>query len=519
MQLTFQEYQDKVKACWLGKNIGGTLGAPFECIRGVYDLTYYTHDLSLGVLPNDDLDLQLVWLNAAEAYGKAVNAEILGEYWISYIVADWSEYGAGKNNMRYGLLPPISGWYNNHNKDSCGCFIRSEIWACLAPGHPEIAVKYAYEDAICDHAGEGMYGEIFCAALQSAAFVEKDMQKLLNTALSYIPEGCAIAGAVRTVLECRKNGLDWKGARKRVLQEFPGSFGMLGGYRDQTPEADIPVGSLGYDAPSNIGIMLIGWVYGEGDFSKSICICAGCCEDGDCTAGSLGALLGIINGTACIDEKWLKPIGDKIKTISIDRTKAVLSIPQTVTELTARVIRLMPVFMHGLLDVDEQGRLLFRPVDSLDTGVTKAGVFDREKFSDEIAVTPVSVRKSGVLFDISIQYDGSLQITEGTPKRFHVKLKNRLHSQQWLEWKLHLPEGWQAAPANTFHINLNQIHGGSSITELDFSITPQTLTQGRYDILLEIGSHARPSKTCLTLPLLPQAASNPERSSMPRWSV
>lgn len=57
--LTYAQYRDKVRACWLGKNIGGTLGAPFECVRGVYDLDYYTHDLSLGVLPNDDLDLQL----------------------------------------------------------------------------------------------------------------------------------------------------------------------------------------------------------------------------------------------------------------------------------------------------------------------------------------------------------------------------------------------------------------------------------------------------------------------------
>ena len=88
-QLSFKEYRDKVKACFLGKNIGGTLGAPFECIRGVYDIDYYTHDLSLGVLPNDDLDLQLVWLNAAEQYGRGVDAEILGEYWLSYIVADW----------------------------------------------------------------------------------------------------------------------------------------------------------------------------------------------------------------------------------------------------------------------------------------------------------------------------------------------------------------------------------------------------------------------------------------------
>ena len=74
--------------------------------------------------------------------------------------------------MRFGIAPPASGWYNNHNKDSCGCFIRSELWACLAPGQPDLAVKYAYEDAICDHADEGMYGELFCAAVQSAAFLK-----------------------------------------------------------------------------------------------------------------------------------------------------------------------------------------------------------------------------------------------------------------------------------------------------------------------------------------------------------
>jgi len=346
-QLTYQEYKDKVRACWLGKNIGGTLGAPLECYRGVYELDYYIHDLSIGVLPNDDLDLQLVWLNAAEKYGKNLTADILGEYWLSYVVADWSEYGAGKNNMRYGLRPPISGWYKNHNKDSCGCFIRSEIWACLAPGHPEIAVRYAYEDAICDHSEEGMYGEIFCAALQSAAFVESDREKLIEVALSFIPKDCAIAKVAATVKECYESGLDWKEARKVVLQKFPGSFGMLKGYKDQEPEEDVPVGNLGYDAPSNIGIMMVGWYYGEGDFSKSICISAGCCEDGDCTAGSLGATLGIIYGTGLIEEKWLKPIGDEIKTVSIDMTKGCLNIPETVTELTKRVIHLMPVFMHG----------------------------------------------------------------------------------------------------------------------------------------------------------------------------
>ena len=270
MQLTFESYKDKVRACWLGKNIGGTLGAPFECVRGVYDLEYYTHDLSLGVLPNDDLDLQLAWLHAAEIYGKNVNAEVLSEYWLSYIVPDWSEYGACKANLRNGIAPPLSGWLHNHTKDSCGCFIRSEIWACLAPGHPEIAVKYAYEDAICDHADEGVYGELFCAALQSAAFVESDMDKLVQLALKYIPADCAVALAVNTAIECYRSGMDWKEARKTILKTVPGSFGMYRGYVHQEAEPDVPTGKLGFDAPSNIGLMMVGWLYGEGDFSKSV---------------------------------------------------------------------------------------------------------------------------------------------------------------------------------------------------------------------------------------------------------
>ncbi len=502
MQLTFEAYKDKVKACWLGKNIGGTLGAPFECIRGVYDLTYYTHDLSQGVLPNDDLDLQLIWLNAAEKYGRNVNAQILGEYWISYITADWSEYGAGKNNLRSGLEPPISGWYHNHNKDSCGCFIRSEIWACLAPGHPEIAVKYAYEDAICDHAGEGMYGEIFCAALESAAFVENDRDRLIELALSFIPKDCAIAGVVRTVFDCYHKGMDWKEARKTVLRQYPGSFGMLSGYRDQEPEADVPVGSLGYDAPSNIGIMMIGWVYGEGDFSRSICIAAGCCEDGDCTAGTLGSILGIMGGTAVIEEKWLAPIGDEIKTISIDRTKGCLQVPGTVSELTERVIALMPVFLHGHYKFDEKGTILFAPVDMTGCNVERTGVFDYESFADNISVTPVCVRKSGCLFDICIEYGGNLSIQEGLEKEFKIKITNNLHSQQWLECILHLPEAWTARPGRALCINLNQRHGGCSVTRSAFSLTPYAIDKGRYDILLEIRSVGRLSKMFLTLPLL-----------------
>ena len=81
-----QEYRDKVLGCWTGKNIGGTLGAPLEGRRELFDVTFYTQDLRGNPVPNDDLDLQLAWLRAVDELGpQNINSKTLGEYWISWV--------------------------------------------------------------------------------------------------------------------------------------------------------------------------------------------------------------------------------------------------------------------------------------------------------------------------------------------------------------------------------------------------------------------------------------------------
>ena len=91
-----EEYRDKVLGCWTGKNIGGTLGAPMEGKRDIFDVTFYTQDLKGHPAPNDDLDLQLVWLRAIEDNGLyRVDERILGEYWLRFITGPWNEYGIG----------------------------------------------------------------------------------------------------------------------------------------------------------------------------------------------------------------------------------------------------------------------------------------------------------------------------------------------------------------------------------------------------------------------------------------
>lgn len=152
-------------------------------------VTYYTHDLDGKPLPNDDLDIQILWLLALEDKGIHIDAKTMGEYFNEFMIFTHAEYGVAKTNLRTGFQPPVTGSFNNDFKDSCGSYIRAEIWACLFPRKPEKAAEYAFEDAIIDHGdGEGVYAEIFIAVMESAAFYIKDIRKLIEIGLSYIPE-------------------------------------------------------------------------------------------------------------------------------------------------------------------------------------------------------------------------------------------------------------------------------------------------------------------------------------------
>lgn len=323
VKLNFKEYQDKVYACWIGKNIGGTMGTPYEGVREFLDIKGFSTEEGV-VLPNDDLDLQLIWLAAAERFGMGeLNAEKLGEMWLSFITPHWNEYGICKSNMRKGLIPSVSGDYNNDLwKTSNGAWIRTEIWACLQPGRPDIVASYAYEDACVDHGNsDGSYAAIFVAVLQSVAFVINNIHDCIDVALEYIPKDSRTYKTVECARECYRNKVDFKEARDKILNM----------------NADI--GSGWFQAPSNVGYAVLGLLYGEGDFKKSMILAIDCGDDTDCTGATVGATLGILYGMKGIPADWKKHIGDEIVTVSINKGEFP-QVPKTCTELTERVVRL-----------------------------------------------------------------------------------------------------------------------------------------------------------------------------------
>ena len=323
------QLQDKIQACWIGKNIGGTMGAPYEGRRCTQDITGYASPKG-EPLPNDDLDLQMAWLMTLERFGpRNFDANTLAECWQLMIGPNWNEYGIGKKNLTLGLLPPLCGEYDNDKwKHSNGAWIRSEVWACLAPGFPNIAIKYAIMDASVDHGmGEGVYAEIFTAALESIAFVETDIRKIVETALTYIPESCRVAQCVRLVLAEYDKKTSYRDTRE-LLVEATADLGW-------------------FQAPANVGFVVIGLMYGEGDFKKSMIYTINCGDDTDCTGGTVGAILGIVGGTAGIPTDWQEYIGDRIIQKCING-HFLRTVPKTCTEFTQRILDMIP----RLLEVD-----------------------------------------------------------------------------------------------------------------------------------------------------------------------
>ena len=503
MQLNINDYRDKVLGCWFGKNVGGTIGEPFEWDRQVNNITFYPQkDLNGNPMPNDDLDIQLLWLCALEEKGLDITAHRLAEYWVTYVTPHWCEYGTAKINMRQGLQPPLCGTFKNVYKHSCGAYIRSEIWACIAPGLPQVAARYAYEDAILDHGdGEGTYAEIFMAALESAAFVVSDLRKLIEIGLSHIPEDCGITKAVATTLECFDSGMPWQEMRDVVLEKHRGA--THGGNIERTSKRDRELGFhegvLGYDVPSNIAFTLAGLLYGGEDFGAVQCICVNLGEDTDCTAATAGSVWGIIHGAEAIPQKWLDPIGRGIKTVCLNKGELGHfgnQIPQDVDDLTERTVR---IARRLLLKHRAENMCSESPTDVAGINPDAFKAVDQGRAIWGGANGP---RFDFDFFSVHVDYgeEGAV-IRDGVPKTLHVTIDNNYKIQANLTLHWYLPDGWQVSPAaDGYALSLPPRY--QAPLRLQYELTAECITRATSRAALEISIEGRPTVMLVPITLL-----------------
>ncbi len=282
--MDFRTYLDKVYGCWLGKCVCGSIGAPLEGCKQLFD---YRFDPSFWkiALPNDDLELQILWLNVLEEIGLDFDADDLAQAFLDQVPYNPGEYAYFKRNYRRGIHPPTSGTYNNHfYHEGMGCCIRAEIWACLAAGDPALAARICRLDGQLDHSAESIHSESFIAAMEAAAFTESDLDTLIDLALATIPADSKLARLVHDTRRFCREESDWRIVHERILRAY--------GHPDCT------------NMFQNIGITLMALLMSGGDIEQATLIALNSGFDTDCTCGIAGAILGIIMGAKRLQEEY-----------------------------------------------------------------------------------------------------------------------------------------------------------------------------------------------------------------------
>jgi ADP-ribosylglycohydrolase len=330
------DYLERVYAGVLGKMIGVYLGRPFEgwsyeqILAQLGEIRYYVHeryDVPLRnhtlVVTDDDLSGTFAFLRALEDYDYPAQIEPaqIGQTWLNYIlplrtILWWGGVGNSTEhtaylNLRDGITAPTSGSIAQNGNviaEQIGSQIFIDGWAMVAPGDPERAVDLARRAASVSHDGEAIYGAQALAAMESLAFIENDLSKLLDVATRFIPRDSVIARLYADLREWYARDGDWRRTRKRIVATY--GYDRYGGNCHMVP---------------NHALILLGLLYGADDFQQAMTIVNTSGWDTDCNAGNLGCLLGIRGGLPALETgpDWRTPIADRLLLPTTDGGRCV----------------------------------------------------------------------------------------------------------------------------------------------------------------------------------------------------
>ena len=370
-EMTWSTFLDKVYGCWIGKCVSGTIGAPYEGYKGIMNIKY-DPILIKDMLPNDDLDLQILWLEVLEKKGTDFTSEDLADIFAEKCPYSPGEYAIFKKNYALGIMPPISGKYNNNYYiEGMGCPIRSEIWACIAPGDPALAAECSARDGIMDHWGESVYAEKHMAALEAMAFTwEGDMKTLILDSLAYIPNDCKYRKLVCDTVAWCEEYEDWRTVFGYIMRHY--------GHSDCT------------NMYQNMGITIMSLLLGKNDMLDTTMMALNCGFDTDCTCATVGSVIGILaGGKALMDKYQFEEQKYKLSVNTTRRSDTVYDL----AEDTAKAALVFAELYQNLVITDVPEDMYIVPSDATTKVINASVIYDQNNPAISVGETKkVSVK-------------------------------------------------------------------------------------------------------------------------------
>ncbi|KAJ0124417.1 hypothetical protein J7T55_005755 [Diaporthe amygdali] len=320
------DYLERVYAGVLGKLIGVYLGRPFEgwphsaIVAELGNIRHYVHTHFPGfaqrppVVTDDDVSGTFTFIQALAEHGitKDITSEQIGKTWLNNVIEKetvfwWGGRGVSTEhtaflNLKNGIKAPDSGSIKRNGKtvaEQVGAQIFIDGWAMLCPGQPELAAKLAKAAGSVSHDGESVLAAMMWAAMESEAFVSKDVDHLIDTGLRIIRKertGSLIEVLIQDVRGWVARDKAWPATRQRIDDKY--GYDQFDGIVHVVP---------------NHAIMIMALLYAGNDFHEAMHIVNTCGWDTDCNSGNLACLVAIMHGLQCFEggPDWRGPLADR----------------------------------------------------------------------------------------------------------------------------------------------------------------------------------------------------------------
>lgn len=303
---------DKIKGGWAGQTIGVSFGSYTEFRHnGTFIQDYQPIPWSDGQIKKlmlewpdlyDDIYMDLTFVDVIERYGIEAPVDSFAHAFANAGYNLWHANQAARYNILNGLKAPESGhWLNNPHADDIDFQIEADFAGLMSPGMPNAASALSDKVGHIMNYGDGWYGGVYMGAMYALAFLHDDVDFIVKEALKTIPVESSFYQCLADVIRWHDQYPDdWKKTWFEIQRKW-------------TEEVGCPEGifaPLDIDAKVNAAYVVLGLLYGKGDFTKTLEISTRAGQDSDCNPSSAAGILGTIYGYNKIPDFWKKGLRD-----------------------------------------------------------------------------------------------------------------------------------------------------------------------------------------------------------------
>jgi ADP-ribosylglycohydrolase len=243
-----------------------------------------------GGVRDDDVDYTILGLHLMETYGSDLTTYDIAREWLTRlpVYQTFTAERATYQNLVREVPLAQTGAFHNPYREWIGALIRADIFGYVTPGDPRRAAELAYRDAVLSHRANGIFGEMWAAALVATAFTAESPKESVLESLRHIPAGSRLAEEIRRILDDHAAGKSWEESADHLDAR----------YKDMSWVHTI----------NNAGALAAAVLWGEGDFTATIAYSVQAGLDTDSIGATAGSWAGAFGGYAGIPASWLEPL-------------------------------------------------------------------------------------------------------------------------------------------------------------------------------------------------------------------